>query len=97
MLGDDGYAMVERVSQELLRDGGVSDQAYGSGSGQFRDGTKMMDGVLNGMTHQMNPVHSPFTVAIQRSIAHCKGFVNGFSDLRYGCSGCLDRVLKDDY
>ena len=41
------------------------------------------------------------TVAIQRSMAHCRWSVVDIKDhlheLRFMCSGCLDRVLIEDY
>jgi hypothetical protein len=39
----------------------------------------------------------PNTVAIQRTIAHCKEFIKDREELRYSCAFCLDRVLKEDY
>lgn len=57
----------------------------------------MLDGYWDEVEHRMIPVRSPFTVATQRSMAHCRRFLPEFSDLRYQCAGCLDRVLLEDY
>jgi len=57
----------------------------------------MLGGYWDEERHRMNPVRSPFTVAIQRSVAHCKRFVSDFNDLRFQCAGCLDRTLLEDY
>lgn len=56
----------------------------------------MIDGVWT-PGRGMWPVRSPFTVAIQRTAAHCRQPIKDFATLRYQCSGCLDRVLTEDY